>query len=234
MGKSTDKQKFAHEKVRQPLEPLTDNQDRYFDAIDEPVDDDNGSGAFVFGIGYAGTGKTYCAVVKLADKYLEGIYRKIIIVKPTVGPDEMGFLPGTLEEKIDPWTATVTEPLKERLGKTKFECDYGKRILAEPLEFIRGKTFDDSAIIVDEAQNLTIGQIKAIITRIGLGSKMIFCGDTRQCDLPKGTPSGLMWFINEVKRQQREGIEIIDFARSDCVRSGGCKLALDIIEAAPQ
>lgn len=215
------------EKIR----PLTFNQELYFGAIKEEVDE-HGNGAFVFGVGHAGTGKTYVATVLGAEEYLNGNYQNIIIIKPTVGPDSIGFLPGDVNEKMAPWLATVTEPLKHRVGPQKFQNDFGKTIQAAPLEYIRGKTFDNSFIIVDEAQNLTISQMKVVLTRIGVYSKMVFCADDKQCDLPKGELSGLTWFIEECRRQREKGVEVITFTAKDCVRSGACKKALKIIEAA--
>lgn len=223
--------KFAHEHKREPIHPIGFSQERYFSAIHEEVDDKTGSGAFVIAHGAAGTGKTFVAATLAADAYLNGGYEQIIIIKPTVGPDEMGFLPGTVEEKLAPWIETVTEPLKQRIGFQKFKNDFGKNIHAVALEYVRGRTYDDAFIIVDEAQNLTKGQMKVILTRIGLRSKMVFCGDDKQVDLPEKCESGLTWFIDKCRARREPGIEIVEFKPADCVRSGACKKALTIIES---
>lgn len=224
------REKFQHEHEREPITPLTFNQELYFSAIYQYPDEVNGDDAFVIAKGRAGTGKTFVASTLAADLYLSRVYRQIVIVKPMVGPEEMGFLPGNEDEKFAPWIATVTEPLKQRLGKGKFECDFGKTIFAAPLEYIRGKTFDNAFIIIDEAQNLTVSQMKVILTRIGKHSKMVFCGDDKQIDLPADVESGLEWLVRQIKRRQETGIEIIEFTRADNVRSAACKKALDIIE----
>lgn len=222
---------MAKKQPREDLQPLTINQEFLFSAI-EAEPDDEGNDAFVFATGYAGTGKTYVSTMLAAELMQDKHYHQIVIVKPTVGPDSNGFLPGTIEEKIAPWLETVTAPLIEFFGAEKFKKEFGKTIHAAPIEFIRGKTFDNAFIIVDEAQNLTVSQMKAVLTRIGKYSKMVFCGDDNQCDLPKKERSGLNWFLELVHARREAGIEVIRFTKNDCVRSGACKKALHIIESA--
>ncbi|AGN30338.1 PhoH phosphate starvation-inducible protein [Vibrio phage nt-1] len=230
--------KKKEERTIERVELLTFNQEQYAEALWEDVADD-GSGAFVFAIGSAGTGKTWLATTLGADMYSTMEYTQFIILKPTLScGEELGYLPGTLEEKMEPWIQTVTQPLKDRLGADKFKCDWNKRIHAEPIQFVRGKTFDNCFIVVDEAQNLTKTEIQTIMTRIGENTKMVFCGDLKQDDhkmiyrTGKKEVSGLAWMINEIRMQQRAGIEIIEFTNKDVVRSGACKLALDIIDKA--
>ncbi|CAL9992034.1 PhoH-like phosphate starvation-inducible [Vibrio phage K567] len=222
----------------QRVELLSFNQEQYAAAIHEEIKED-GSGAFVFAIGSAGTGKTWLATTLGADMYSMFEYTQFIILKPTLScGEELGYLPGTLEEKMEPWIQTVTQPLKDRLGADKFKCDWNKRIHAEPIQFVRGKTFDNCFIIVDEAQNLTKTEIQTIMTRIGENTKMVFCGDLKQDDhkmiyrTGQKEISGLAWMVNEIQRQQRAGIEIIQFTNADVVRSGACKMALEIIDKA--
>lgn len=232
------KEKFAAERHREPIRPKTQNQARYMEALDAEVNDENGDDAFVFALGAAGTGKTWLAAMYAADGYLSGRYSQIIITRPTLAcGEEMGALPGELEEKYDPWVQTVTEPLKDRIGKNIFQCDWKKKIHAEPLQFMRGKTFDNSFIIVDEAQNLTIEQAKMVVTRIGEGSKMVLAGDTNQIDLKMNyrtgerEQSGLNYLVHKLMKQHVSGVEIITFTKHDCVRAAACKKILYVIEA---
>lgn len=233
MGKKKQDEHYAPK-----VELLTFNQEQYATALEAPVRED-GSDAFVFAIGSAGTGKTWLATTIGADLYSMFGYTQFVIIKPTLScGEELGYLPGTLEEKMQPWIETVVQPLKDRLGADKFKCDWNKRIFAEPLQFVRGKTFDNCFIVVDEAQNLTKTEVKTIMTRIGENSKMVFCGDLKQDDhkmiyrTGQKEMSGLAWIVNEIKQQQRSGIEIIEFTNKDVVRSGACKMALDIIDKA--
>lgn len=230
-----NREKFQKEHVREPITPMTFNQERYISAIEEDVSPLTGHGAYVFGIGNAGTGKTWVASMIAADMYLAKKYTRIIITRPTVPcGEELGALPGELHEKFDPWLQAVTVPLKQRIGQNKWDCDWGKNIFAEPLQFMRGKTFDNSIIIVDEAQNLTREQAEMVTTRVGDNTKMILCGDTSQNDhkfnykRQQKEQSGLDWLINEIRRQNEPGIEIIQFTMDDCVRSAGCKKMLKI------
>ncbi|AUR86028.1 PhoH-like protein [Vibrio phage 1.081.O._10N.286.52.C2] len=220
------------------VELMTQNQETYATALKAAVQPD-GSDAFVFAIGSAGTGKTWLATTLGADMYSAFDYTQFIIIKPTIScGEDVGFLPGTLEEKMAPWIQTVVQPLKDRLGTDKFECDWNKRIHAEPVQFVRGKTFDNCFIVVDEAQNLTKTEVQTIMTRIGKNTKMVFCGDLKQNDhkmiyrTGQKELSGLAWVVNEIRTQRRPGIEIIEFTSKDVVRSGACKMALEIFEAA--
>ena len=218
------REKVYHENfVVDELEPLTINQERYFNAIKH---DD-----IVIAVGSAGTGKTFCAASLVADMYRNKQIRQIIVTRPTVPcGEDMGHLPGNLDEKFDPWIQQVLKPVKRRLSAGKFDCDYGKRIHAMPMQFMRGETFDDAAIIVDEAQNATVDQLKMLCTRAGLNSKIILCGDISQTDLNKGT-SGLAWLVKQVQ-QFDQTIEVINFTLADCVRGDLCKRMLTIFEKA--
>lgn len=233
MGKKKSSDDFIN-----PIELLSHNQELYADALEADVDE-NGYNAFVIAIGSAGTGKTWLATAIGAEMYSRFEYSQFIIIKPTVScGEELGYLPGTLEEKMEPWIQTVVQPLKDRLGKNKFDNDWNKRIFAEPMQFVRGKTFDNAFIVVDEAQNLTVTEMQTIMTRIGENTKMVFCGDLKQDDhkmiyrTGKKELSGLGWLVNEIRRQRQEGIEIIEFTNADVVRSGACAMALKIIDKA--
>lgn len=215
------------------LRPKTQNQEFYFDAILEPVKE-NGDDAFVIATGAAGTGKTYVATVLAAQGFNDGEYRNIIIARPTVECGEsLGALPGELEEKYEPWTAGIMSILIREIGAQRFKSCFGKTIFFKPLQFMRGDTYDQSIIIIDEAQNLTINQTKMVMTRIGEDSKMIICGDDDQVDFDP-RDSGLIWIVDELERQQTTGIEIIRFTGNDNVRSGASKKALKIFSKSMQ
>lgn len=185
---------------------------------------------FTIGIGYAGTGKTYLAARVVGEMYRTGELNQIILTRPTVVcGDELGHLPGTIEEKYEPYIQPFKTGLVEAIGKNKFECDKYKNIIPMPLQYMRGMSFDNTAILLDEAQNITVEQMKMFITRVGVNCKIIISGDTRQTDL-KGD-SGLAWLVRELRRQQKP-VEIIEFRREDCVRSEDCQMMLDLIEHA--
>lgn len=182
----------------------------------------------VFGIGPAGTGKTYLAVV-LATHYLKkGLVKRIVLTRPAVEAGEsLGFLPGDLQEKVDPYLRPLYDALHDVLGVeqvVKF-LERGTIEIA-PLAYMRGRTLDDSFVILDEAQNTTPEQMKMFLTRLGFGSKMVITGDWTQIDLPKGKRSGLIeaeQLLNHVK-----GIAFIHLDQSDVVRH---PLVQRIIEA---
>ncbi|WP_025028207.1 PhoH family protein [Caldalkalibacillus mannanilyticus] len=182
----------------------------------------------VFGIGPAGTGKTYLAVV-LATMFLKrGMVKRIVLTRPAVEAGEnLGFLPGDLQEKVDPYLRPLYDALHDILG-VEHVTKYLERGIIEvaPLAYMRGRTLDDSFVILDEAQNTTPEQMKMFLTRLGFGSKMVITGDVTQIDLPKGKRSGLI----ESERILRpvKGLSFIYMQQADVVRH---PLVKRIIEA---
>jgi phosphate starvation-inducible PhoH-like protein len=147
----------------------------------------------VFGIGPAGTGKTYLAVVMAVMALKKGRVKRIVLTRPAVEAGEsLGFLPGDLQEKVDPYLRPLYDSLNDVLG-TENVMKYMERGIIEvaPLAYMRGRTLDDSFVILDEAQNTTLEQMKMFLTRLGFGSKMVITGDVTQIDLPRGKSSGL-------------------------------------------
>lgn len=172
----------------------------------------------VFGVGPAGTGKTYLAVVLAITALKEGSVKRIILTRPAVEAGEsLGFLPGDLQEKVDPYLRPLYDALYDVMGpeQTAKALERGLIEIA-PLAYMRGRTLDDSFIILDEAQNTTPEQMKMFLTRLGFGSKMVITGDVTQIDLPKGKKSGLV----EAKAilSGIEEIGFVQFAESDVVR----------------
>ncbi|GIP25124.1 PhoH-like protein [Paenibacillus sp. J23TS9] len=172
----------------------------------------------VFGIGPAGTGKTYLAVVLAVAALKDGSVKRIVLTRPAVEAGEsLGFLPGDLQEKVDPYLRPLYDALYDVMGpeQTAKALERGLIEIA-PLAYMRGRTLDDSFIILDEAQNTTPEQMKMFLTRLGFGSKMVITGDVTQIDLPKGKKSGLI----EAKRilSGIEEIGFVYFAEQDVVR----------------
>ncbi|MDG4655491.1 PhoH family protein [Ectobacillus antri] len=172
----------------------------------------------VFGIGPAGTGKTYLAVVMAIRALKNGSVKKIILTRPAVEAGEsLGFLPGDLKEKVDPYLRPLYDALHDLLGQehTQRMIERGTIEIA-PLAYMRGRTLDDSYVILDEAQNTTSAQMKMFLTRLGFGSKMIITGDPSQIDLPKGVRSGLATVTTILK--DVSGIAFVTLEQSDVVR----------------
>ncbi|HDV8365625.1 TPA: PhoH family protein [Bacillus cereus] len=182
----------------------------------------------VFGIGPAGTGKTYLAVVMAVRALKQGYVKKIILTRPAVEAGEnLGFLPGDLKEKVDPYLRPLYDALHDILGQ-----EYTQRMMERgvieiaPLAYMRGRTLDDSFVILDEAQNTTGAQIKMFLTRLGFSSKMVITGDPSQVDLPKGVKSGLCIAANILSGVS--GLSFITLEQTDVVRH---PLVQRIIEA---
>lgn len=182
----------------------------------------------VFGIGPAGTGKTYLAVVMAVRALKQGYVKKIILTRPAVEAGEsLGFLPGDLKEKVDPYLRPLYDALHDILGQ-----EYTQRMMERgvieiaPLAYMRGRTLDDSFVILDEAQNTTGAQIKMFLTRLGFSSKMVITGDPSQVDLPKGVKSGLTLASNILSGVS--GLSFITLEQTDIVRH---PLVQRIIEA---
>lgn len=172
----------------------------------------------VFGIGPAGTGKTYLAVVMAIQALKNGQVKRIILTRPAVEAGEsLGFLPGDLKEKVDPYLRPLYDALHDILGveHTGRLLDRGTIEIA-PLAYMRGRTLDDAYVILDEAQNTTKAQMKMFLTRLGFGSKMIITGDKTQIDLPKGGQSGLI--EAETRLRNVKGIGMVYLEQSDVVR----------------
>ena len=172
----------------------------------------------VFGIGPAGTGKTFLAVVYAPKQLRKGTVKRIVLTRPAVEAGEsLGFLPGDLKEKVDPYLRPLYDGLNTVLGReqTARFIERGTIEIA-PLAYMRGRTLDDAFVILDEAQNTTHAQMKMFLTRLGFGSKMVVTGDQTQIDLPKGVKSGLKEAIKNLRGVK--GINIMELDQSDVVR----------------
>ncbi len=194
-----------------PVMPKTFTQQEYVNTIDKDE--------LIFGVGPAGTGKTYLAVA-MAVKYLkQNKVKKLILTRPAVEAGEyLGFLPGDLKEKIDPYLRPLYDALYEFLGyeSTNNLLETGVIEIA-PLAYMRGKTLEQAFIILDEAQNTTSMQMKMFLTRLGFSSKMVITGDPSQIDLPKGQKSGLKEALSLLKDIKQ--IKTVKFERLDVVRN---------------
>ena len=181
-----------------------------------------------FGIGPAGTGKTYLAVACAVQQLVSGEVEKILLVRPAVEAGEkLGFLPGDLSQKIDPYLKPLYDALFEMLGFKETNQFIERNIIeVVPLAFMRGRTLNNSFIILDESQNATVEQMKMFLTRFGFGSKVVVTGDITQIDLPKNTQSGLVHSIDVLKELSEVGF--IKFDSKDVVRHG---LVQKIVEA---
>ena len=203
-----------------PIRSKTLGQKRYIDAIRH--------NDIVFGIGPAGTGKTYLAMAMAITAFKNGEVDRLILTRPAVEAGEkLGFLPGDLQDKVDPYLRPLYDALFEIMGTEAFEKNMEKGLIeVAPLAYLRGRTLENAYIILDEAQNTTPEQMKMFLTRFGQGSKIVVTGDITQIDLPGGKRSGL----KEVRRILRgiPDIAFIEFSQDDVVRH---RLVQRIIEA---
>lgn len=192
------------------LAPKTINQSRYVEAIE--------THDLTFGIGPAGTGKTYLAVAMAVSALLNKQVSRIMLTRPAVEAGErLGFLPGTLQEKVDPYLRPLYDALFEMIDAERVEKLLEKNVIeVAPIAFMRGRTLNDAYIIVDESQNCTPDQMKMILTRLGFNSKMVVTGDITQIDLPGGKRSGLVEVTEVLKGV--EGVAFIHFDDTDVVR----------------
>lgn len=192
------------------IRPKTIGQKKYLDSIRE--------NDVVFGIGPAGTGKTYLAMAAAVSALKERRIQRLVLTRPAVEAGErLGFLPGDLQEKVDPYLRPLYDALYDLIGLETFQRHVEKGMIeVAPLAYMRGRTLDDAFIILDEAQNTTQEQMKMFLTRMGFGSKMIVTGDITQIDLPKGTSSGLDDARQVLKDVQ--GIGFVYLSDRDVVR----------------
>lgn len=193
-----------------PVKAKTLGQEQYIKAISDNT--------IVFGIGPAGTGKTYLAVAMAVKAFKAQEVERIILTRPAVEAGEsLGFLPGDLQQKVDPYLRPLYDALFDMLGPDNFQKQLERgTIEVAPLAYMRGRTLDDSFIILDEAQNTTSEQMKMFLTRLGAGSKAVVTGDITQIDLPGGKRSGLVEVTHILKNI--EGIETVRFSDKDVVR----------------
>jgi phosphate starvation-inducible protein PhoH and related proteins len=195
---------------RRTVQPKSINQRRYLEAI-EKYD-------MVFGIGPAGTGKTYLAVAMAISALLAKRVNRIILARPAVEAGErLGFLPGTLQEKVDPYLRPLYDALYDMLDPEKVDRYLEKNVIEiAPIAFMRGRTLNDSFVILDEAQNTTSEQMKMFVTRLGFNSKAVITGDVTQIDLPNYRRSGLLEALDILNNV--DGLSFIWFDESDVVR----------------
>lgn len=193
-----------------PIKPKTIGQKKYVDSIKNNM--------ITFGIGPAGTGKTYLGMCMAIEAFKRGEVTKLILTRPAIEAGEkLGFLPGDLQSKIDPYLRPLYDALYQIMGAESFQSNVEKGLIeVAPLAYMRGRTLDNAFIILDEAQNTTIPQMKMFLTRIGFNSKVIVTGDDTQKDLPKDVVSGLDSAIKVLKNV--EGISFVRLSSKDVVR----------------
>lgn len=205
-----DNEVICHTTNGRPLKPKTMGQKEYVDAIDDNM--------IVFGMGPAGTGKTYLAMAKAITAFKNSEVERIILTRPAIEAGEkLGFLPGDLQSKVDPYLRPLYDALYQIMGAESFVKNMEKGLIeVAPLAYMRGRTLDNAYIILDEAQNTTPAQMKMFLTRIGFGSKVIITGDETQKDLPSGTRSGLDVACRVLRNV--EGIAFCHLTSKDVVR----------------
>ena len=198
------------------------NQFKYLETIDDST--------ITFGVGPAGTGKTFLAVASAVKMYSENKIKKIVLTRPAVEAGErLGYLPGDLSQKIDPYLVPLFDSLEHFFGNETLQYLIEKRnIEIVPLAYMRGRTLNDACIILDEAQNATISQIKMFLTRLGENSKMIITGDETQIDLNNKTFSGLKKTRKTLS--SIEEVSVLEFENTDIVRN---KIVSKILEIFP-
>ena len=202
------------------IKPRTPGQASYVDAINQ-FD-------IVFAIGPAGTGKTYLAVATAVQALKRRTIRKLVLVRPAVEAGEsLGFLPGDLQAKINPYLRPLLDALHEMMSHDQIKRFMEQDVIeVVPLAYMRGRTLNDAFVILDEAQNTTVNQMKMFLTRMGEGSRIVIAGDTTQIDLPAHTRSGLLDALQRLR--QIQGIRVVNLTKSDIVRH---RLVQEIVEA---
>ncbi|MAN47356.1 MAG: PhoH family protein [Alphaproteobacteria bacterium] len=212
--------------LKKPVTPQTRGQSRYIDLLA------NSDNAMIFGVGPAGTGKTFLAVAAGVSELLTGVRQRLIVTRPAVEAGEkLGFLPGTLEEKVDPYMLPIWDSLRELMGQEQMERRMARgEIEVAPLAFMRGRTLKNAFVIVDEAQNTTIPQMKMVLTRLGRDSRMVITGDPGQVDLPGHQPSGMKHALQILA--DIEGVNVHTLTAADVVRHGLVSRIIDAYAAA--
>lgn len=206
---------------RTPIEPRNEAQYHYMNAIQHKL--------LVFSTGEAGCGKTFISSAMAAEALLNKEVERIIVTRPVLQADEdLGFLPGDISEKFAPYFRPVYDVLQKRLGGGFLEYCLKPQVAKveiAPFAYMRGRTFENAFVILDEAQNVTESQMKMFLTRIGENCTVVVNGDITQCDLPDNVDSGLEDALERF--QESKNVGMIEFELEDCVRSDICKLALE-------
>jgi phosphate starvation-inducible protein PhoH and related proteins len=215
--------KFETERILPPITALNPTQADYLDALRKSPQ--------VIVLGPAGTGKTWIAATHAADLYRNRQIDKIILTRPNVPCGRsLGFFPGSLEDKFAPWAQPVAQAIKERIGKSAYDIALKNGgIELVPFEVMRGRSWKNAFVLLDEAQNCTPAEIKTFLTRIGDDCTVVVNGDVSQCDL--ALDSGLRVIVDMIEAQQLP-VPVIEFSRADIVRSGVCAMWVDAFEAA--
>lgn len=239
MPKRSKKQKYppqnvVHEgqpvHIKHQIKPQNMSQELYFSSLKESE--------VTFGVGPAGVGKTFIVTAVALEKLLKGEVKKIVLTRPVVEADEsLGFLPGTLEEKLDPYLRPLFDAIQDHIGVAMAEkLLQSKKIEIAPLAYMRGRTFNDAYVILDEAQNSTVKQMKMFLTRIGFYSFYSINGDLTQSDLERprnagpNWENGLQYAVRKLKGRE-SNINFIDFHNSDVVRSDMAKKMVTLLDA---
>jgi phosphate starvation-inducible PhoH-like protein len=216
------KEQFQHERMPTPILAKNEAQKVYLDSLQNDI--------VSVGKGSAGTGKTYCAAAVAANKYLKGEVTEIIVARAYVPMGRTtGFWPGSVEEKLTPFLAPILNVIKDRIGAKRYAAEFGKTIKIQPLEAIRGMSFQAGTfLLIDEAQNLNVDEVRSIVTRLEEGSQVAFCGDDKQRDI-QGV-SGIVYLTNLIKKYKLKDCSVVEFTPKDIVRSGLTKAFVEIFE----
>lgn len=221
-GKPEVKEKFQHERQPKPILAKNENQKKYLHSLQHDT--------VSVGKGSAGSGKTWCAAAVAANKYLKGEVSQIIVARAYVPMGKTtGFWPGSVEEKLLPFVTPILNVIKERIGEGRYQAEFGKTIKIQPLEAIRGMSFPSGTyLILDESQNLTVEEVRSIVTRLEEGSQVAFCGDDKQRDV-KGV-SGIVYLSNLIRKHNLPNCTVVEFTPKDIVRSGLTRAFVEIFE----
>jgi phosphate starvation-inducible PhoH-like protein len=213
--------KFTAARALPPIKPLTPTQGAYLAALR--------SSPQVVVVGPAGTGKTWIAATHAADMLRNRQVERIVLTRPNVPCGRtLGFFPGSLQDKFAPWAAPVIEAIKERIGKAAFDIALKNGdIEMVPFEVMRGRSWKDAFVLLDEAQNTTAAEMKTFLTRVGENCITVVDGDVSQCDLP--AESGLRTVIDLIRTRDLP-VPVIEFTRDDIVRSGLCAMWVDAFD----
>lgn len=218
------KSKFQEKRdeLVQPITAKNDNQKKYLDSLQK--------NSLTVAKGSAGTGKSYLAASVAANKYLSGEVDKIVVTRPIVGMGKStGFWPGDITSKIMPYVQPILNTIRKRIGHQRFEAEFGKSIIIQPMESIRGMIFESKTyLLVEEAQNMTPEEIRSVVTRTEEGAFLAFCGDDKQKDV--SGVSGIVYLADLIKKHSLPGCGVIEFTSEDIVRSGLTKRFVQIFD----